>query len=406
MKYLFSLILLCISLNGIAQSDTCHKKNTFFSGLISQNNDPSVYTAMQNIWFSNEKISYLAAPIFFNEVESTLIPLRQGEGQNGYLFEGNFLYQAPVLMGRNHGNHFWQTSRLTFDYGFNIRMTKDTSYPLIPNNNIVGFNIDKVLWDSHTRFNPFNYSTAHAFSDWNKLEKPLSNLSLNITAHHYSNGQPSGFFLRDTIGGQAFERNDYLEGDFSTNYLQLGLTFSHLFLSKSIASLKIAYQRDGNGFGPLVFSPEQINSYGQNRLLGFLQYRHVWRGLNKTKSVTVQSRCDECEPTADANLYKTYELLLRFEYEYIFGDMSNYPLTKAYRFNPHLFAKFTRPEWRAIGFIAHYYYGRDYSNIRYDLPISALTMGLSIDLNKYRAPFSDNQKFKTVNSRQRTEENR
>jgi hypothetical protein len=178
---------------GQSDNQNCCPKNNYFVGLLSPNIDPSVYTAMQNIWYSNEKISYLSIPRF-NYLEKPIIPLREGEGKNGYLFEGNIFHQAPILMGRNHGNHIWQTSRLTFDYGFNVRMTTDSSSPLIPNNNIIGLTYEKILWDSYTGMNPFRRSTEHSFSNWNNLEQSLSTLSLNITAHHYSNGQPPGFF--------------------------------------------------------------------------------------------------------------------------------------------------------------------------------------------------------------------
>jgi hypothetical protein len=391
------LILIAIILTNwfvgfgqVSNQECCNDKSVFV-GLLSPNTDPSVYTAMQNIWYSNERISYLSIPKY-NYLENPSIPLREGEGKNGYLFEGNIYHQAPILMGRNHGNHLWQTTRLTFDYGFNIRMATDSSNPLIPNNNIIGLTYDKILWDSYTGLNPLSHSLAHSFTDWNRFEQSLSTLSINLTGHHYSNGQPPGFFYRDTVNGTPRQRNDYLEGDFSTNYLQIGLTYSRMYPSRSIFSFKFAYQQDGNVFGPLNFSEEQIKSYGQKRLLGFLQYRFVWRNLSN-RIATITNNCDTCILTRDVNLYRSYELLVRFDYEFILDDLSLYPHSNKYRFNPHLYVVYTKPNWRALGFVFHCYYGRDYSNIRYDLPVFAILGGISINFNKYRAPFSDRQKY-------------
>ncbi|RQO31292.1 hypothetical protein DBR32_04820 [Taibaiella sp. KBW10] len=382
-----------------AATDSCSTEPQYFVGISSPNSDHSVYTAMQNIWYSNEQISYLAIPNF-KTVANPAIPLRDGEGKSGFLFEGNLYHQAPIMMGRNLSNHLWQTSRLTFDYGFNIRMAKDPSNPLVPNNNVIGLTIDKILWDSYTRFQPLKRNSAYAFSDWNRLEQALTTVSLNITAHHFSNGQPPGFFLRDTINGIPQQRNNYLRGDFSTNYLQVGITASHMTAKRSIFSIKLAYQRDGNVFGPLSFSDEQVKSYGQDRLKGFIQYRFVGRKVNQKGGTTIIAAiCDSCSPQRTVRLHRSYELLARLDYEYILGDLSLYPHQKKYRFNPHFYLMYTRQKWRALGFVFHYYHGRDYSNIRYDLPISTFMAGISINFNKFNIPFSNKQRFSLVSKK-------
>lgn len=395
------LLLLCSfnplsAQNDKSGKDTCCDKQQFHIGFLSLNTDNSVYTAMQNIWYSNENISYLCFFPVFSYIEPLPIPLRDGEGENGFLFEGSIYHQAPIAMGRNHSEHWRQTFRATFDYGFNVRMALDNSNPLIPNNNRIGFTVEKYLWDSYTKHQPFSKSKQHVYSNWNNLERPLSTLSLNLTFHHYSNGQPPGFFLQDTIDGKPVQRNDYLRGDFSTNYGQVGLTFSHMNTNRSIFSVKLAYQRDGEVVGPLHYSIEQDQSYGYDRLNGFLQYRHVWTKLNEKEAKTIVSVCDSCNPIRQAHLFKSYELVFRLEYEAIMGNLSKYPHDNKYRINPHVYIEFTRKNLRALGIVLHYYYGRDYSNIRYDLPISTIMIGMAINFNKYLAPFSDKQKFDPV----------
>lgn len=392
-----SLLALCKG-DVQAQADSClHNSNSYFVGLTSPNTDASVYTAMQNLWYANEQISYLAIPTY-KTVADPVIPLRDGEGVNGFLFEGQIYHQAPIAMGRNLSNHLVQTTRLTFDYGFNIRMAKDASNPLVPNNNVIGITVDKILWDSKTRLSPFVMDNSYAFKDWNQLEEPLTTISLNITAHHYSNGQPPGFFLRDTVNGVPRQRNNYLRGDFSTNYLQVGITASHMSANRSVFSAKLAYQRDGSVGGPLTFSEEQIKNYGNNRLKGFIQYRYVGNRINHGPRTTVIAEtADTCRPQRSAFLNKSYEWVFRLDYEYIMGDLSLYPHERKYRFNPHFYLMYTRQKWRALGFVLHYYYGRDYSNIRYDLPVSTFMGGISINFNKFNVPFSNKQRFKLKN---------
>ena len=393
--FTFCLFIFCKISNAQKKQlteDSCCKKKQYYIGITSPNIDNSVYTAMQNIWYANERISYICVPKF-GYLETPKIPLREGEGKNGkFLFDANIYEQLPILMGRNHGNHLWQTSRLTFDFSLSLRMALDSSNPVLPYNDIIGITYDKVLWDSHTKLRPFSHSSNSSFSDWNNLEQSLQNLSMNITAHHYSNGQQPGFFRYDTINGNPERRNDYKKGDFSTNYLQIGFTYTNLRPSRSLFSFKVAYQKDGNVVGPLSYSVEQEKSYGHDRINGFIQYRKIWKGHN-TKTTKVLDLCDTCHPKKELQLYKNYELVFRVDYEYILGDLSEYPHANKYRFNPHLFIQFTRPNWRALGFVFHAYYGRDYTNIRYDLPIWTLMAGISINLNKYRPPFSNRQKY-------------
>lgn len=157
-------------------------------------------------------------------------------------------------------------------------------------------------------------------------------------------------------------------------------------------SVKVAYQRDGNFVGPLSFSDEQLYSYGQNRINGFIQYRLVWYKPNKDLT-DVQMMCDSCSKKVKIRINKAHELTTRIEYEWILGNLSDYPHSNQYVFNPHLFVQYTRPSWRALGFLVHTYYGRDYSNVRYDLPIFTIMGGISISFHKYRPMFSKKQTY-------------
>lgn len=380
---LLSLVLLSLPSFG---------QRRFFTGFQSPNIDPSVYTAMQNIWYANERPSYLSIAPVFNSQIAPVIPFREGEGkQSLHIMEANINARTPIAMGRNHGNSFWQTSRLTFDAGFNVRMASDSSSPLLPNNNVVGLSIDKVLWNSITRGAIRRGNLDYSFTDWNALEQPLHNISLNLSVHHYSNGQPPGFFLKDTVNSVVRVRNDYRKGDFSTNYVRAGLTYSFLSSKRNLFSANLTYRWDGTIGGPLVYSEEQKRAYGHHRLEGFLQYRVLLEGRQSDK--TVQDICEG--DTIRRKLQYFHEFFIRWEPSIILDDISqaHTPDGKSHRFGQHLFLGYTRPNWRSFGFIIHLYSGRDYSNIRYDLPIFAAMGGVYINFNKYYPALSDRRRF-------------
>lgn len=364
-----------------------------FIGAISDNNDQTVYTAMQNIWFANEYISYFSIfPQIRNRVNPP-IELREGEGKSKkYILEASLLHQLPIMMGRNHSNPVWQTSRLTLDYGFNVRMAQDESNPLVPNNNVIGLGFNKYIFNSHTKNGNKEESV---FEDWKSKKEPLWTVSFDNTIRHYSNGQQPGFFLYDTINGNALKRNDYKEGDFSTNYIRSGFTFSYLSSERDLISCNVSYQWDGTFGGPFVFSDEQEKSYGHSRLIGYAQLRKLFWKNHVVKDSRALNICNN--ETLKVDYRKPLELVVRWEYEYIMGDMLNYNIenNKKHRFNQHLFVQVTRPNWRALGLVAHFYTGRDYSNIRYDMPIYGAMLGVSLNVNKYKQAFSYDQRVIT-----------
>ena len=366
-----------------------YSQEIIYVGPQSNNTDKTVYTAMQNIWYANEKISYFCPlPLIKNQIEPA-IPFRNGEGINGkYVFEANLYCQVPIAMGRNQGSHFMQTSRITFDFGFNIRMSQENSSPLVPNNNVIGFTIEKKVYNSYTK-NDVAGRRANNFSFENWYEKNLAlhDVSVNLTVHHYSNGQQDSLFVNTTQNGIPVRRNNYKSGDFSTNYINAGVTYSYLNKNRNLFSANLAYQFDGTFFGPLSFTEEQKDSYGQHRIMSFLQYRLL--GKPKATASPHQSydvANDQRNPVT-LNYYREY--VIRWESEYIIGSMANYISTEdKHRFNQHLYLHYTQPNWRALGFVVHAYYGRDYSNVRYDMPIFALMVGISINLNKYSPPLN------------------
>lgn len=386
---LFVLFSLCNIANFYSQE-------TLYVGPQSNNIDKSVYTAMQNIWYANEKISYLCFLPAINNQTSPAIPLRKGESINSkYVFEASLYYQVPIAMGRNQGNHFMQTSRITFDFGFNIRMAQEDSSPLVPNNNIIGLTFENIIYNSHTKDSKKRKDFDYSFENWYEDSKDddLHTVSLNLTVHHYSNGQQDSLFVSDNNGGNPIRRNNYKSGDFSTNNINLGATYSYLSKKRNLFSANLGYQFDGNFFGPLAFTEEQKYNYGQHRLTSFLQFRLLGKKKTGEHKHDAHEVATNQRIPVTLNYYREY--VLRWEGEYIMDpNLSDYISTRdKHRFNQHLYLEYTQPNWRAMGFLIHAYYGRDYSNVRYDMPIFAIMAGFTINFNKTNPPLDTTKRY-------------
>ncbi len=350
------------------------------------NSDKSVYTVMQNIWGANRSISYFNLFPITAPIEERPIVLQDGEGKNGNVFEANLEQSFILKMGRNQENNRAQTRRVTFDAAFNLRMARDASNPLMPSSNRVGFGMDKIFYNSYCNWRDLRdlnkRQQEKLTENFVQKEKALHIWYYSLQAMHYSNGQPPGFYLDSTI-----RRHDYLEGDFSTNYLRGALTYSFLSKKRNLLTLNMGYQWDSEWGKIFRYSPENEKSYGHHRLVGYIQYRHIGT-LNSIRNWT-DYRYDT---PLKLKLKRFYELRTRLEYEYILdNDLSNFRHDNKYRLNTHLFMQFSYLNWRTFGLIAHFYLGRDYLNIRYDDIIFSAQLGFSFNMNKYMPPFSNDQ---------------
>lgn len=353
--------------------------------------DSTVYTAMKRILTGVEPISYVSPVLLRFQPQDRILPLRYGEGQNGYILEGWMDQSFTLLQGRSQMDHFSQTSRVAFRYAPAVRMTQDNSSNLVPTNQKVGIEIDKVLWDSYTR----NFfvdrrgwrSEFAADSRWLREKHPLHQLHTTFTAMHYSNGQAAGVYAssHDSILG----RNDYIKGDFSTNILSLQLVYS--YYDTFLISAALGYQRDSHWGRAFSFIDEQRGRYGMNRITGFVQYRSkpVINPLDSTLKVK------DIYHNRSYRVYKLWEHRVRFDFSYILGNLDRFKRSKKYRFGGHLFYELNPLRSRTAGFLLHLYYGRDYMNIRYDDIVFAIMGGVSFNLKKYRHPrFNPNRYVK------------
>lgn len=385
------LLFICPVQSSLAQVDP---KNDFSNIRIPSYEtsfDSTIYMAFQRIIEANQPFSYITFFTQVNAIGNTrIIPLSDGEGKGGFIAEPFVDLNFPGLRGRPGNAHVMQTSHLLIKYGFHTRVARDASSPILPPTNRFGFEFNKVLWDNTSGVAAFSFRRQDARNWFHNVQKDLDLLYMVFEAQHYSNGQSSGVY-KDSIR----RVNDYRDGDFSTNFLKTKIIFSHLDRENcSLLTAGLGYRHDfGAEEGFLKFLPEQIQSYGKHRLLAQLQWRSAPFEIFKfsahnapfflrwlTPGRFVQRSLND---DSDYLVKTLFILTVRWEADYILGNLDRFRLANPYRFGNHLFVELSPMRSRSIGFLFHTYLGRDYLNIRYDDIIFTWQFGITASLNKY-----------------------
>jgi len=319
---------------------------------ISQANPNYVMDRYHDILRYNDPFMYLAYPIIKPVVDRRL-PLEDGEGKNGYWLEGKFAYRFSIYQGKYFNYRFFQRMRLSLDVDLLLRLTQDRSGPLLPSNNKLGLGLDFLL------------------SSLNQLNKEKANLIwTTLQLHHYSNGQADSFFIKNSI-----KRNNYRNGDFSTNYYKVLLNIGRTSQQKSIVSGAVGYQKQINLGGPLTNSKELEHYYGSDRLLLNFQ----WTNTPKLVTTNYKNRA-----TTEADTVKSErrrQVSFRSEFEYIFKGVSE--LVGESKRIPawHNYFTYMPSVTNEVGFILHTYIGRDYLNIRFDDVVFIGEVGVYVIFN-------------------------
>lgn len=300
---------------------------------------------------NHDPLMYLTYP-HIEPLKTRKIPLRDGEGKNGYWLEGNFTNRFVIHRGKYYNPGWLQRLRLTFDVALTPRLTRDSSSPLLPSNNRFGLGLDLLL-------TPVS----------NLIKDRSTNAWLTVQMHHYSNGHADSAFFLDDEGNP---RNNYRSGDFSTNYLRALFNVAHVSVREHVLSAAVGWQREIDISGPLGFNPAQYYSYGKHRALFSFQW------LRASKLVTRNSILS----TSTKKVAKQRQFSFRTDMEYIVGDLSNYPHGHKYRFGCHGYLTYMPSTTNEVGFLIHAYTGRDYLNIRYDDIVFIGEIGLYMRINK------------------------
>ncbi|MEM9821028.1 MAG: hypothetical protein AAF985_08145 [Bacteroidota bacterium] len=387
--YLFSLV--CLLQSGLAQDDQKAEFSSIRIPSYELSFDSTLYMAFQRIIEANHPFSYVTLITRVNPIGNTrTIPLTDGEGAGGFIAEPYIDLNFPGLRGRPGNAHVLQSSHLLIKYGFHTRVARDASSPILPPTNRFGFEFNKVLWDNTSEIAAFSFRRHDKRNWFHEVSQSLKLLYLVSELQHYSNGQSSGV-LKDSIQPV----NDYRDGDFSTNFLKVNLIYSHLKRHNcALLSAGIGYRHDfGTEEGFLKFIPEQNQNYGKHRMLALFQWRSAPFEIFKFSSHKIPfflrwltpGRFVQRSLNEDTEfLVKSlYILTVRWEADYILGNLDRFRLDNKYRFGNHLFVELSSMRSRSIGFLFHTYYGRDYLNIRYDDLIFTWQLGITASLNKY-----------------------
>jgi len=347
------------------------------------------YDFFHDVMDANQKVTYVnyvwETPLIAEANQER--PLTPEEGGDGYVAEAYIDYNLPIFQKRVFQvdrkddviRPFLGYSRFRLNYGFNVRIANAPSSPILPPTNRFGFAYDfPIFFKTQTNNITSNPEIDHRQESPGFLIKFKKFASARFTENaddanvhfwygtiflnHYSNGQNEGVLI------DGFNRNDYLSGDFSTNHLRVSMTYNIRTKRRYLWSFNLGYQRELELDGSfLTLMDEQRDArYGLNRLNGHLQYRS---GLFKIIK------------------HKYLYSMLRFEWETILDqNLENYPYDNKYRFNFHVFYKLSHLYVRSASLIFHYYWGRDYLNIRYDNPIQSIQVGLSFEFNQWVPP--------------------
>lgn len=358
-----------------------------------------LYDIIQRNWIAFEDLNYVTSPMV-QSIGKRSIELNEGEGANGplQLLEANLGFRIPLAMGRKSSVARWRRMRFTFDYAANFRMTLDNSKPLTPWSNRVGFGYDFNFWDNYSKE---KWAWKQGCIDENhpidvpNATKDLNSMNLRVLIHHYSNGQPEGFYYYpDAPLDSVRKRNDYTSGDFSTNYLDILLSWNSVNISPKNPKRKhemitwsIGYRWDiGSADGLFAYSAEQNNSYGRHRFRAEFDYRTGPWSRNTSKWTQQGNEC--------YLMKRTFELHWRTAFEVITDrDLGNFQANlltsngdldqRNFRWNVRSQIELAPMNSRALGFMLMAYYGRDYLNIRYDDIVWSVQLGLTFHLNKF-----------------------
>jgi hypothetical protein len=333
----------------------------FSTSLLAQDED--VFPFFFRIIDANQQITYLATPFIYKCLENPrTLELTEAEGRKGFLVEPSINLDFPIVQGKVDGRPIWNTSRIYINFGFNTRVVKTKSSPILPPTNRIGLGLDKILFEtiSGNKWFPWSFDLGTDVL-MPSLNENIQVIYLSVLAEHISNGQNGEIFICDPISNEPI-RNNYKDGDFSTNFYRIKLTYSGLFKRRTLlltGSLGLQIET-GKHDGLLVFFEEQEGRYGKVRILSMFQLR--------------------LPP-----INNLHEIRLRIENQLILGNCGKYiAYSKNYLNGTSFYLEYNPLNLKTLGFLFHIYRGRDYLNIRYDDPIIIGHLGITFSIKKYR----------------------
>ncbi len=360
-----------------------------------------------NILMAHREVEYFGLPLYFNSSQF-------GRNQDSLpsrhtlpYFEANLAPYYVVLKGRDLQRDWLKRFSIAFEpqMTFRIYLSKGQSFPVRPPN-----------------FQPKFHFNYFVHKKLDSLTTRFSHLTLIVA--HLSNGQPNPFF-EDSINKVVNLKN----GNFSTNYLRFGYTFSQYlnpkdevsdrdgWKSNAFWSASVAYQREINIGTLLTFDEDMdILGYGRNRVVTRLQFRSgnflgaralfshyrqpavyqavavpilerdtvVQRDGQEMKLCFVQPyyivRKIEAKNNKSPKGY--WNWMMRWDNALVLDKKAIHRNTADYVF------ELRNLNWRSFSFIAKCTWGRDYMNLRFGERIHAYQIGISYNMERYKVPYT------------------
>ncbi len=341
------------------------------------NDTPILETYLHEMVRANYHSMYVGVP-YFNYFKPKPSPrLEDNEGGNPFpfLLEGNLSMPFTLIEGRKDQSRFLRSFSVSLDPEFTWRVTTDkTSAPILPLNTKVGFSFNK----SFIANKAFRYNKEDLAKPI-KLDsiKNLSAWQLSAQLMHSSNGQDEGVWTDSTES-----RIDYRTGNFSTNFLKIGLNYNSLSSNYQLWSFGVAASLHGRLL-IAEFEETQASRYGRLHLHNFIQWRSKPKYFRNARSSSLDS-LGLVKVTVPAFI----EHVIRLDSDIAFFNVNNYQRHldglshSSRRFNIRLRYTVNFLRYKSTGIFAQAHFGRDYLNIRYHLFGYSLMAGVAYTLNK------------------------
>ena len=310
-----------------------------------------------------------------------------------YVIEARMAPYFFLFKGREQQSPFLKRLSLIIEPEIAFRIRNEESFPVAP-----------------PSFKP-KLITNFFLDKFKKNDK--NHLFATLTLAHYSNGQQPPFINEDSTFNT-------INGNFSTNYAKIGLTYSRFlnknnkksfgFFNNALFTMTANYQKDG-GLGNSIFqfdkSLDQAD-YGHTRASfrlqlksGNVRFGRFLLSSYKTPEVYRLDTFYVCIDTTLADgkrglclydvavLQKSSSRKVRPKQIWNFTARVDHTRILDSDFNPNsteLTLGMTNPNWRSLGFMVKAYRGRDYMNITFLENITYVHAGITLDINKYEVP--------------------
>ncbi len=338
------------------------------------------------------------------------------EGNNGYVLEMRLAQRFPIIQPRYSRSDSWIRWKLltvNYDFVYRIASHADDSddSPGLPMNTKFGLTLFEtaipLTWRGSEYFKKKKSEAVNKKFTTELLGNDIvdcRNLMIlvpRLDFTHYSNGQHANPLFVPANG--PIVRNNYANGNFSTNYLQGQLDLTSLNKNTQLYNLYVGYRFDFGFSSLLSFDSSQEGRYGKQRVVAgitfrsgpmlysdkindprFIQdlYKYSEDLANFTREGHSEAEIDEFKknkrPTR--NLKGMMEVYGRITGEYITHGTEQFNQYKT-GITGQLGATFIN--LRTFGLMIQAHYGRDYLNIRYDIPVCNWLLAATFNVNTY-----------------------